>query len=93
MAAQDVVTTPKFPGPLHHRDRRRLLHDTEGTGIPARIAADLAKLFLGEIAAFSTGPHPFSDPHQCRGQSGQTLRRLLQQVKGQALGGFSPDAW
>ena len=93
MATQDVVAAPKFTGPLHHRDRRRLLYHTEGSGIPARIAADLAKLFLGEIAALGTGPHPFRDPHQCRGQSSQALRRLLQQVKGQALGGFSPDAW
>jgi hypothetical protein len=78
MTAQDMVATPKLAGPLDHGDCRWLFYHTERPAIPARIAADLAKLSLREIAALGTGTHSFGDPHQGGRQAGQALRRLLQ---------------
>jgi len=72
--------------------RDDVLHDHHAGRIPRRVAADVAELPLGEVAALAAESQPLLDRQDGTGQPFRILTRLLEDVKGQALRSLPADS-
>src|SRR5882762_897380 len=88
---QDVISSPVAPSPLDRSHVRRFLDDAQQRGVAPGIAADGARIVLGEVAARPARRHATADPPDGLRQSLRGLRGLLQQEKREPLRRFAPD--
>ena len=90
-AAQDVIQAAVLPRALEDDDIAGLLDHTQQGAIAPRVAAQIARLRLGNVAAHLADAHIRANPLNGPGQIQGFLARNAQKMKGQALGGLVPD--
>src|SRR6185503_4182932 len=75
-AAQDVIAPAVAAGALDRAHVRRLLDDAQQGGVAPWIAADGARIVLGEVSARSARRHTTADPADRLRQPFRSVRGL-----------------
>src|SRR5260370_532998 len=89
--AQDVIAAAEASGALDRRDIRRLLPHAQEARVPPRVAADRARVLVGERATSPAGAHALTHGADRVREARSRFRRLLQQGKREPLCGLPSD--
>src|SRR5215208_6198219 len=91
-AAEHVIQAPELRGALERDQVGRLLDDADDAAIPSRVAADVANLLLGQVAALPTEPDALLDLLDRERERLRFVLRHAQQMERQPLGRAHADA-
>src|SRR6266576_2373176 len=91
-AAEHMVAAAVAAGALDGADVTRFLDHAQQGRIAARVAANRARILLGEVAARDAGRDLAADPANGIRQPFRGFRGLLKQMEREPLGGLTPDA-
>ena len=91
-AAEDVVEPAVLVRALDRDQVGRLLDDADDGVVAARVAADLARLLLGQVPALAAEANALLDLGDRRGERGGLVRRDAQEVEREPLRRSLADA-
>ena len=91
-AAEHVVPAFVFAGALDGLDVAGFFDDADQPAVAAGVGAVAAHLVGGDVPADAAEVHAVAHPRQRRLEAVDVLRFHLQQVEGDALRAFRPDA-
>src|SRR5262249_43368567 len=89
---QHVVAAAELARLLQREQVVRLLHDAEDARVTTWIAADAARILLGDVEADATVDDEGLELRERIGEPRDLVDRLLQQEERQSLGRLWPDA-
>ena len=89
---EDVVNAADQPRPLQQHEILGLFDDDDETVVAARVAADAARIIVGQVIALGAVPQLPLDVLNGLGEGQGLIGRAAQEVEGDPLGAPRPDA-